>query len=183
VQGWEPFGRDRGVSSAASLARVSTEDGGEWAAAVGVPRIPASASALVWDQRGRLLILNPTYKGGWSLPGGMVEADGETPWEACRREAEEECGLILRRGRLVCVDFLRPRPGRPGGVRFLFDAGTLSDRALAGIVLEEAEISAYRLARVKTALRLLSGPVGRRVAAVVDKPSRLRYLEDGRPMR
>lgn len=167
----------------ASVTGVSVEEGGESAADDGVPRIPASASALVWDRRGRLLILNPTYKGGWSLPGGMVEADGETPWEACRREAAEECGLALRRGKLVCVDFLRPRPGRPGGMRFLFDGGTFTDEALAGIVLEEAEISEHRMVRIKTALRLLSGPVGRRVAAVVDKPGRLRYLEDGRPMR
>jgi 8-oxo-dGTP pyrophosphatase MutT (NUDIX family) len=113
----------------------------------------------------------------------MVEADGETPWEACRREAAEECGLVLKRGQLVCVDFLRPRPGRPGGMRFLFDGGMLSDKALAGIVLQDGEISEHRMARIKPALRLLSGPVSRRVAAVVDKPRRLRYLEDGRPVR
>ena len=86
-----------------------------------LPRIPASASALIWSRKRRLLILNPTYKGGWTLPGGVMEADGETPWEACRREVREECGLDVRHGRLVCVDFLRPRPNRPGGVRFLFD--------------------------------------------------------------
>ena len=88
-----------------------------------LPRIPASAGALVWDRKGRLLILKPTYKSGWTIPGGVVEADGETPWEACRREAREECGLDLRHGRLACVDFLRPRASRPGGMRFLFGCG------------------------------------------------------------
>jgi 8-oxo-dGTP diphosphatase len=136
---------------------------------------------LIWNRKGRLLILNPTYKGGWNLPGGVVEADGETPWEACRRETLEECGLDVRRGRLVCVDFLRPRPGRPGGMRFVFDCGRLDDDVLAGIVLQQAEISQYRLARVETALRLLSGPVRRRVAAAVDQPRRVHYLEDGVP--
>jgi 8-oxo-dGTP diphosphatase len=63
----------------------------------GIPRIPASAGALVWDRKGRLLILKPTYKGGWTIPGGIVEADGETPWEACQRETREECGLELAR--------------------------------------------------------------------------------------
>jgi 8-oxo-dGTP diphosphatase len=152
------------------------------AARVSPPRIPASAGALVWDRTGRLLILKPTYKGGWTIPGGVVEADGETPWEACRRETREECGLDLRHGRLMCVDFLRPRPGRPGGMRFLFDSGVLNERALTGIVLQEEEISEYRLARVDRALRLLSGPVRRRVAAAVTKPRRLQYLEDGRPV-
>jgi 8-oxo-dGTP diphosphatase len=136
----------------------------------------------VWDRKGRLLILKPTYKGGWTVPGGIIEASGETPWEACRREAREECGLELRRGRLVCVDFLRPRPGRPGGMRFLFSCGTFDDSTLGGIVVQEEEISAYRLARVDRALRLLSGPVRRRVTAAVTKPRTVHYLEDGRPV-
>ena len=155
----------------------------ERAVSIGIPRIPASAGALVWDRKGRLLILKPTYKGGWTIPGGIVEADGETPWEACRRETREECGLEVRHGRLVCVDFLRPRPGRPGGMRFLFSCGTFRDSALSGIVLQEAEISAYRLARVDQALRWLSGPVRRRVTAAVNNSGKLRYLEDGRPVR
>lgn len=155
----------------------------EWAVSIGIPRIPASAGALVWDRKGRLLILKPTYKGGWTIPGGIIEADGETPWEACRRETREECGLEVRHGRLVCVDFLRPRPGRPGGMRFLFSCGTFRDSALSDIVLQKEEISAYRLARVDRALRRLSGPVRRRVTAAVNKPGKLRYLEDGRPVR
>ena len=134
----------------------------------------------MWDRKGRLLILKPTYKSGWTLPGGIVEADGETPWEACRREAREECGLRLRRGTLVCVDFLRPRPGRPGGMRFLFDTDAFGKQTLADIVLQEEEISDYRLTRVERALNLLSGPIRRRVAATLSEPGRLSYLEDGR---
>ncbi len=145
-----------------------------------LPRIPASAGALVWDRRGRLLILNPTYKGGWTVPGGVVEADGESPWEACKRETREECGLLVRHGRLACVDFLRPRQDRPGGMRFLFDCGAFDDDRLAAIVLQAEEISEYRLARVEKALPRLSGPVRRRVAAAVAHPGRTCYLENGR---
>lgn len=150
------------------------------------PRIPASAGALIWDRRGRLLILNPTYKGGWTIPGGIVEADGETPWEACRRETREETGLVVEHGRLVCVDFLRPRPDRPGGIRFLFDCGRLDDDTLDGVVLQAEEISEYRLANVDEALPPLSGPVRRRVKAATKatrKPRRLLYLEDGKRVR
>ena len=157
--------------------------GGGSGASEAVPRIPASASAFVWNRKGRLLILKPTYKSGWTIPGGIVEADGETPWEACQREAWEECGLQLRRGKLVCVDFLRPRPGRPGGMRFLFDCGSFDKPALANIVLQKEEIAEYQFARPERALHLLSGPVRRRVAATLSKPGRLRYLEDGHPVR
>jgi 8-oxo-dGTP pyrophosphatase MutT (NUDIX family) len=160
------------------MTQADGDDTSAW-----LPRIPASAGALIWDRKGRLLILKPTYKSGWTIPGGVIEADGETPWEACRREAKEECGLDVRQGELVCVDFLRPRPGRPGGMRFLFDCGTFDRSTLAGIVLQEEEISRYRLAGVDRALRLLSGPIRRRVARTVRKPGRTHYLEDGRPVR
>ncbi len=126
--------------------------------------IPASAGALIFDRAGRLLILKPTYKSGWTIPGGVMEADGETPWEACRREVREECGLEVSGGRLACVDFRRPRPGRPGGMRFLFDCGEADDASLGGVVLQAEE-----------------GPVRRRVDAAIRAASFV-YLEDGHPV-
>src|ERR1700733_13382534 len=126
-----------------------------------IPRIPASAGAMIFDRSGRLLVLNPTYKSRWTIPGGQVEANGETPWEACRRETLEECGLEIASGRLVCVDFLRPRPDREGGLRFLFDCGQLDDHQLAAIALQVEEISEHRLVELDEAEELLSGPVRR----------------------
>jgi hypothetical protein len=41
-----------------------------------LPAIPVSAGALIFDQAGRLLILRPTYKSGWTIPGGVMEANG-----------------------------------------------------------------------------------------------------------
>jgi 8-oxo-dGTP diphosphatase len=144
------------------------------------PAIPVSAGALIFDRAGRLLILNPTYKSGWTIPGGVMEADGETPWDACRREVREECGIEVRRGRLACMDFRRPKPGRAGGIRFLFDCGPLSNQTLAGIVLQAEEISEYRLEALPGALGLLRGPIRRRVRAAAAGRQRLVYLEDGR---
>lgn len=146
-----------------------------------LPLIPASAGALIRDRGGRLLILNPTYKEHWTIPGGQVEADGETPWEACRRETLEECALEVVSGRLVCVDFLRPCPDRTGGLRFLFDCGVFDADRLAAISLQAEEISEYRLAEFDEARELLSGPVRRRVGAAL-AASRCVYLEDGRPI-
>jgi ADP-ribose pyrophosphatase YjhB (NUDIX family) len=145
------------------------------------PGIPVSAGALLFDRAGRLLILKPTYKSGWTIPGGVMEADGETPWDACRREVLEECGIEVRRGRLACMDFRRPRSGRTGGVRFLFDCGRVGDQALAGIVLQPEEISEYRLTALPDALDLLRRPIRRRVRAATRR-QRLVYLENGRPV-
>ena len=146
-----------------------------------IPRIPASAGALVFDRAGRLLVLKPNYKKGWTIPGGQIEAGGESPWEACQRETREECGLEITSGRLVCVDFLRPKPNRPGGMRFLFDCGAFTDERLAEIKLQIAEIEESRFAELSEATTLLSGPLRRRVSAGVGA-KRCVYLENGRPV-
>jgi 8-oxo-dGTP diphosphatase len=162
------------------ISETSGPDGGAAAAQdAPLPAIPVSVGALIFDRGGRLLILKPTYKTGWTIPGGVMEADGETPWQACRREVREECGIDVRAGRLACMDFRRLRPGREGGIRFLFDCGRFDDEALAGIVLQPEEISEYRLAPVPDALALLRGPIRRRVRAAT-RGKRLVYLEDGR---
>jgi 8-oxo-dGTP pyrophosphatase MutT (NUDIX family) len=161
--------------------------GSETEETMSVPGIPVSAGALVFDRAGRLLILKPTYKSGWTIPGGVMEADGESPWEACRREVFEETGIDVSRGRLAAMDFRRPRPGRPGGIRFLFDCGKVSDKALAGLTLQSEEISESRLVPLPDALALLRGPIRRRVRAATGRHRatgrrRLVYLEDGRPV-
>jgi len=146
-----------------------------------LPAIPASAGALIFDQAGRLLILKPTYKKGWTIPGGVMEADGETPWDACRREVREECGLEVSGGRLACVDFRPSRLERSGGIRFLFDCGPADDAALAAITVQPEEIEEHRLLPLDAALPLLRPPIRRRVRAGTRHRGCV-YLENGRPV-
>jgi ADP-ribose pyrophosphatase YjhB (NUDIX family) len=134
---------------------------------------------MIFDRAGRLLILKPTYKSGWTIPGGVMEADGETPWDACRREVREETGLEVESGRLAAMDFRPARPGRVAGIRFLFDCGQVSTKALAGMKLQADEIADSRLVPVAEALTLLRGPIRRRVRQA-SRSKRLVYLEDGR---
>lgn len=146
-----------------------------------LPAIPASAGALIFDRSRRLLILKPTYKSGWTIPGGVMEADGETPWDACRREVREECGIDVVAGRLACVDFRPGRHGRAGGLRFLFDCGVADDAAIAGITVQPEEVAEYRLVHLAAALELLRPPIRRRVRAGTRR-RRCVYLENGRPV-
>jgi len=138
-----------------------------------------SAGALIYDGTRRLLILKPTYKSGWTIPGGVMEPDGETPWDACRREVREECGIEVHSGRLACIDFRPVRPGHPGGIRFLFDCGTADDAALAAITVQPEEVAEYQLVPLDAALVLLRPAIRRRVDAA-SRHNRFVYLEDGR---
>lgn len=144
----------------------------------GLPGIPASAGALLYDANGRMLILKPTYKSGWTIPGGVMEADGETPWEACRREVLEETGITVTSGRLVAVDTRPAKRDRALGLRFLFDCGVIPEVDIAALAVQRAEVSDVQWLPPSAALDLLRPAVRRRVGAAV-AASRCLYLEDG----
>src|SRR3989475_12796240 len=59
------------------------------------------ADVILRDRAGRLLLVDPTYKPDWDVPGGMAEAN-EPPHEAARRELREELGLDLPVSELLC---------------------------------------------------------------------------------
>lgn len=142
------------------------------------PTLSASAGAMFFDAQQRLLIVKPTYKKGWTLPGGVMEGDGETPWEACQREVHEEIGLTITSGRLAVVDTRPAKKDKPLGLRFLFHCGVLSADQIAAIRLQESELSEHRFAELDEALELLAAPISRRVAAGV-RADHCVYLEDG----
>jgi ADP-ribose pyrophosphatase YjhB (NUDIX family) len=70
------------------------------------PRV--AAGVLFRDQDGRVLLVKPTDKDGWDLPGGYVEP-GERPKQAARREVREELGIGAQIGQLLVVDWA-PHP-------------------------------------------------------------------------
>ena len=60
-----------------------------------LPRKRMGAAVLLSDHDGRVLLVEPTYKDYWEIPGGSVEAD-ESPYTAVVREIREELGLVHR---------------------------------------------------------------------------------------
>lgn len=54
----------------------------------------ASAAVVIRDGAARVMIVRPTYKPGWELPGGSVDP-GESPRLAAEREVAEELGIRL----------------------------------------------------------------------------------------
>jgi 8-oxo-dGTP pyrophosphatase MutT (NUDIX family) len=65
-----------------------------------------SVGALVLDEHGRLLLVNPSYKDRWDLPGGILERH-EDPVAGLVREVREELGVECRVGELRAVDYGR----------------------------------------------------------------------------
>jgi ADP-ribose pyrophosphatase YjhB (NUDIX family) len=106
----------------------------------GLSRKFISAKVLFRDALGRVLLVEPSGRPGWSIPGGKVEAD-ESPWAAATRELSEELGLDQPVGRLLVVDYLPPRDPRPERVVFVFDGGLLDESAVERMTFPDGEIS------------------------------------------
>src|SRR5882762_554164 len=99
------------------------------------PRV--AAGVLFRDAAGRVLLVKPTYKAGWDIPGGYVEP-GESPKRAAEREILEELGLEVRPGRLLVVDWA-PHPNEGDKLLFIFDGGQLNSTPSSSPSPEEIE--------------------------------------------
>jgi 8-oxo-dGTP pyrophosphatase MutT (NUDIX family)/predicted kinase len=114
-----------------------------------------AAGVLLFDEKDRVLLVDPTYKAGWEFPGGVVEP-GEAPARGGMREVTEETGIRLRDvPRLLVVDWERPEPPRYGGLRLLFDGGRLDSADAERLVLPGPELRDWRFVTEAEAADLL----------------------------
>ncbi|MFF4791787.1 NUDIX domain-containing protein [Streptomyces sp. NPDC001276] len=114
-----------------------------------------ASGVLLFDERDRVLLVDPTYKPGWEFPGGVVEP-GEAPARAGMREVAEETGIRLDDvPRLLVVDWEPPAPPAFGGLRFLFDGGRLDSAAAQRLRLPGPELRDCRFVTEREAADLL----------------------------
>jgi len=127
-----------------------------------LPKKRMGAGALFLDEQGRLLLVNPTYKPQWEIPGGIVEQN-ESPRQACRREVYEEIGLSKSIERLLSISYAAANDKRTEGLMFIFWGGVLTPAEIATLRLPVTELSEYRFVTLAEALSLLTPTLGERV--------------------
>ena len=142
-----------------------------------------AVGALFRDQDGRVLLVDPTYKPAWELPGGAVEKE-ESPHAACRREIAEELGLDRPPGRVLAVDWVPSRPERPEGLIVVYDGGVLAPGEIAAITLQDGELAGYEFVAPGEVAERVSPLLARRIASCVDAvvAGTVISLEDGCPL-
>lgn len=128
------------------------------------PTKRVGAGLLITDERGRVLLVKPTYKDGWEIPGGLVE-DGESPREAAAREVHEELGLRLQPGSLLVVHYSGPNRWPSDGVMFIFDGGEISDPA--SIRLPAGELASFRFVPPDDLSEFVHAAMNRRLRAAL----------------
>lgn len=141
------------------------------------PRV--AAGALFHDTAGRILLLRPTYKNFWDLPGGYVEP-GESPYAACVREIREELGITPPLGRMLVTDWA-PADGEGDKILYIFDGGALDDDDLTRIAFEDGEIAEFRYVALSDLDDLVPARLARRLrtAMAAKSEGRAMYAEHG----
>lgn len=141
------------------------------------------ASALCVDEAGAILLVQPTYRAHWLMPGGRVEA-GESPHAGCLREVQEELGLSLPCPRLLCVDYRAGGETQHEAIHFVFAGGILFPVQIDRITLPPDELRAFAFFPLAEAMSLLPPKGGLRLPHVIAAWERGQpaYLEEGMPL-
>jgi 8-oxo-dGTP pyrophosphatase MutT (NUDIX family) len=142
-----------------------------------------AADVILRDESGRILLVNPTYKEGWDLPGGMAEAN-ESPIEAVRRELLEELGIRPELRGVLSVDWDPPHGPWDDQIVLIFDGGELSPAEATGLRPRDPELSACAFFSPDDAVAALLPRIRERVAQALEALTKgeTRYLESGRPL-
>ncbi|MYZ37118.1 MULTISPECIES: NUDIX hydrolase [unclassified Streptomyces] len=144
-----------------------------------VARPRTAAGVLFFDEAGRVLLVRPTYKPGWEIPGGYLHP-GETPSEGAAREVKEEIGITPPIGRLLVADWA-PHPTEGDKLLFVFDGGILPADERARIVLDGVEVDQFAFHQAHQIDGLLIPRLARRVHTALGARARsaTAYLENG----
>jgi 8-oxo-dGTP diphosphatase len=141
------------------------------------PRV--AAGVLFRDHAGHVLLVKPTYKDGWEIPGGYVER-GESPHAAAVREVAEELGADLDIAELLVLDWA-PHPAEGDKLLVIFRGRTLDQADVDRLRLDSTEIAEARFFPVEQLADLMPDRLARRIAEAARQDSGT-YLEHGRSL-
>lgn len=144
------------------------------------PKKRISAGGLIGGCDGRLLIVKPSYREQWLLPGGVVEAD-ESPEQALRREILEEIGVRVRPRRLLCIDYLSASTQYGESLHLLFECEPLTDAVAQAIRVDGIELLEFRWCEPEHAYALLVPSIAKRLRSLAPDASAPAYFENGEP--
>lgn len=126
-----------------------------------------SAGVLFYDADGRVLLVEPSYKPHWDIPGGTVDAE-EAPWTTAIREAREELGWTRPLGRLLVVDYVPTDEQMPEGIAFIMDGGKVTGHEIEQLKISDPEILSIALLPLDDAVAKVSPVLAKRLAVALE---------------
>ncbi len=144
----------------------------------GLPAKRSGAGILITREAEEVLLVQPTYKDRWEIPGGACEAD-ESPYAAAGREVMEELALDVAVGRLLVVDWTSPAGARTEAFMFVFDAPPVDPQTIR---LQDTELCGWQFVHQSRLEDFVVDRMARRLRAALQakRMDQTMYLEDGR---
>ena len=141
-----------------------------------LPRKRVGAGVVVVDGD-RVLLVKPTYKSLWEVPGGLAEVN-ESPRDAARREIAEELDLDVSIGQLLVSDWVGSGALPDDGLMLLYACSRIDT---SDIRLAPDELSEWRWVAHADLADCLPDFMARRVDVAVTalKAGRTIELENG----
>ncbi len=142
-------------------------------------RKAVSAAALFFNRENKILILKPSYKDYWALPGGVSDFY-ESPWKTCLREIKEEINLdISEERKLLSVFYAFSKEKDREYIQFLFYGGKLDNKQMKSIKIDNNEIVDFKFIKPEEGVNFLSKETAERVLKSIKaiKDNRIAYWE------
>ena len=111
-----------------------------------LPKKRIASAVLFLNSEGNVLMVKPTYKPSWILPGGVTELN-ESPLEGARREVKEETGLTVSHLQFVAAIHTPRKKENDDVIHFYFYGGVLSNEQASQITLQADELLEYAFVR------------------------------------
>ena len=131
-----------------------------------LPKKRMGVGVLLFNESNELLIVKPSYKTHWSIPGGVVD-ENESPRQAGIRETKEEVGIDIENPRFLCIDYISGDDGKGENLQFMYYGGVLSPEQIREIKIDQDEISEYRFTKAEDAIKFFGE--GRKLALRLPK--------------
>ena len=107
------------------------------------------AGCLILNAKKEILLVKPTYKSDWEIPGGIVE-ENESPKSCCEREVLEELSIPLKINELLVVDYNSPQKEKTESLMFIFNGGKISEEQIDLIKLPPKEIEYFSFFKINS---------------------------------
>jgi len=145
-----------------------------------LPKRYLASAVMIFNEKDELLVVKPSYKEDWLLPGGITDQD-ETALQTAIREIKEEIGLTLNIKAMRCVDMKPGGGGLSASVQSIFETEPLSSVQIANIQLDNNEIIEFAFLPVNEAVKILIAPLAQRTrqALLARQLNTCFYLENG----